>query len=106
MRPFVELPNFGIRQSGFGVQGYVPRQWHLVIPNFGSQPGQDLHLLIGRVITPAGKIHMTTGPGYVRACQQWLIGTLSLDSSKWMNKGGGETQQTDGGYTCPENDLH
>ena len=141
MRPFVELPDFGIRQSGFRVQGHVPREWHLVIPNFGSQFGQYLHLPIGCVITPAGKIHMTSGlrdiilyeprqsgqvtiPGpcsalgvtiltgalensselrcRLRACKQWLIGTLSLDSPKWMNKGGGDAQQTYGGYTCFE----
>ena len=101
--------------------------------------------MIGRVIAPARKIHMASGPIYIvlyeprqrrqvtipgpvsafrvtiltgalenssefrrrlRACKQWFIGTLSLDSSKWMNKGGGETQQTYRGYTCSEDCLH
>jgi hypothetical protein len=145
MRPFVELPDFGIRQSGFRVQGHVPREWHLVIPNFGTQPGQDRNPPFGRVITPVGKIHMTSGLRYItfneprqrrqvtipgpggtlrvtiltgslensgeftcrlRASEKWLIGMLSLDSSKWMPKRGGKTQQTYNGYTCSENGLH
>jgi hypothetical protein len=145
MRPVVELPDLGIRQSTFRVQVHVPREWHLVIPHLGSQPGQDLHLTIGGVITPAGKIHIGSGPEYIifyeprhrrqvtiprpasavgvtiltgtlqnsskfwcrlRACQQRLIRTLSLNSPKRMNKGGGEAQQTDGRYTRFEDGFH